>query len=38
MYEAATVDGAGRWAQLWHITIPGIIPTVLIMLILRVDE
>jgi putative aldouronate transport system permease protein len=34
MYEAATIDGAGRFAQVWHITIPMIIPTVVLMLIL----
>jgi len=35
LYEAAKVDGAGRWKQLLHITIPGIMPTMIIMLILR---
>lgn len=34
-YEAATIDGAGKWRQLWSITIPGIMPTIIIMLILR---
>jgi putative aldouronate transport system permease protein len=34
MYEAATIDGAGRFAQVWHITIPTIIPTIVLMLIL----
>jgi putative aldouronate transport system permease protein len=34
MYEAATIDGAGRFAQVWHITIPMIVPTVILMLIL----
>jgi putative aldouronate transport system permease protein len=34
MYEAATIDGAGRFAQVRHITIPTIIPTVVLMLIL----
>jgi ABC-type sugar transport system permease subunit len=33
LYEAATVDGAGKWSQFWHVTIPGIRP-VLIFLIL----
>ncbi|WP_408637998.1 ABC transporter permease [Paenibacillus sonchi] len=36
LYEAAVVDGAGRWKQLTHITLPGILPTVLILLILNV--
>jgi putative aldouronate transport system permease protein len=34
MYEAAVIDGAGRFSQVWHITIPCIIPTVILMLIL----
>ncbi|MBB6729850.1 ABC transporter permease [Cohnella zeiphila] len=33
-YEAARVEGAGRWAQMRHITFPGILPTVSIVLIL----
>lgn len=36
LYEAATVDGAGRWNKLFHITLPGIAPVIIIMLILRV--
>lgn len=35
LYEAARVDGASRWKQLWHITLPGILPTIVIMLILE---
>ncbi|MEO2202956.1 ABC transporter permease subunit [Paenibacillus pabuli] len=35
LYEAAKIDGAGRWRQLLHITLPGIMPTIVIMLILR---
>lgn len=35
-YEASKIDGAGKWKQLLHITIPGILPTVVILLILRV--
>jgi len=35
LYEAARIDGAGRWKQLWHITIPGIMPAVIIILILN---
>lgn len=35
LYEAATVDGAGRWKQMIHVTLPGILPTVVIMLIMR---
>lgn len=35
LYEAATVDGAGRWKQTLHVTLPGILPTIVIMLIMR---
>lgn len=38
LYEAATVDGAGRWQKMWHITLPGIKPTIIIMLILRLGS
>ncbi len=38
LYEAASIDGAGKWRQLWHITLPGIMPTVVVMLILRVGN
>lgn len=34
LYEAATVDGASRMQKIWHITIPGIMPTIVILLIL----
>lgn len=37
-YEAAYVDGAGRWKQMWYITIPGLLSTILIMLILTVGQ
>lgn len=36
LYEAATIDGAGRWKQTWHVTLPGIAPTITIMLIMRI--
>ncbi|MNQ91156.1 putative multiple-sugar transport system permease YteP [compost metagenome] len=35
LYEAAVVDGASRWRQIWHITLPGLRSTVVILLILR---
>jgi putative aldouronate transport system permease protein len=38
LYEAATMDGAGRWRQLWHITIPAIRATIVILLILRLGN
>ncbi|WFR58353.1 ABC transporter permease subunit [Anaerocolumna sp. AGMB13025] len=36
LYEAARIDGAGRFRQIRHVTIPGIMPTVVIMFILAV--
>ena len=38
LYDAARVDGCGRWARIWHVTIPGIMPVVTIMLILSVGS
>lgn len=35
LYEAARVDGASRWQQLIYVTLPSILPTIVIMLILR---
>ena len=37
-YEAAVIDGAGYWKQCLHVTLPGIAPTIIIMLILRVGQ
>jgi putative aldouronate transport system permease protein len=34
LYEAARVDGAGRWRQFWHITLPAIRPAIVVMAIL----
>lgn len=34
LYEAAEVDGAGRFQKMWHISIPGILPTAVLLLIL----
>ena len=36
LYEAARLDGAGRWRQMWNITLPSIAPTVSTMLIMKV--
>ncbi|GHV28699.1 sugar ABC transporter permease [Clostridia bacterium] len=38
LYEAATVDGAGRFQRLWHITLPGIKPTIVMLLIMRLGQ
>jgi putative aldouronate transport system permease protein len=38
LYEAAAIDGAGRWKQTWSITIPSIAPTIVILLILRMGR
>jgi putative aldouronate transport system permease protein len=38
LYEAAVIDGAGRMRQTWHITLPGISATIIIMLILRLGS
>ncbi|WJH37300.1 ABC transporter permease subunit [Paenibacillus sp. CC-CFT747] len=37
-YEAARIDGASRWKQIWNITLPGILPTIVIMFILRMGN
>ncbi|WP_145945724.1 sugar ABC transporter permease [Paenibacillus sp. Y412MC10] len=36
LYEAARVDGANRFRQVWHVTVPGIIPTYFVLLILSI--
>lgn len=38
LYEAAKMDGASRWKQMLHITLPGLIPTILILLILNIGS
>ncbi|WP_218130707.1 ABC transporter permease [Lentzea albidocapillata] len=37
-YEAAALDGAGWWRRLWHVTLPGIRPVIVLLLILRLGE
>lgn len=31
LYEAAAIDGASRWKRVWHITIPGLVPTIVLL-------
>ncbi|PYI57593.1 ABC transporter permease [Paenibacillus flagellatus] len=38
LHEAARVDGANRWRRIWHINLPGIMPTVTILLILNMGS
>ncbi len=38
LYEAVEVDGAGRFRKIWHITIPGIMPTVIVILIMSLGN
>ncbi|MCF2871169.1 ABC transporter permease subunit [Octadecabacter sp. G9-8] len=38
LYESAVVDGASRWQMMWKITIPSIMATVIIMLIIRIGN
>lgn len=38
LYEAAMLDGAGRLRQTWHVTLPGLMPTIVTMLIMRIGN
>jgi putative aldouronate transport system permease protein len=38
LYEAAVVDGAGRWRQMWHITLPALKSTIVVLFILRLGH
>lgn len=38
LYEAAEVDGAGRWRKLWNITLPGLRPTIVVLLIMNIGR
>ncbi|NOU94015.1 ABC transporter permease subunit [Paenibacillus sp. LMG 31456] len=38
LYEAATIDGAGRFKQMLHVTLPGIMPTIIILFILKMGS
>lgn len=37
-YEAATIDGANKFKKIWYITIPGLLPTIIMMLVLKVGK
>lgn len=38
LYDASTVDGCGRLEQIWHVTLPGIRPTIILLLILSIGS
>jgi len=38
LYEAAEIDGAGKWKKIWHITLPALIPMITVMLLLSVGN
>jgi putative aldouronate transport system permease protein len=38
LYEAAIIDGAGRFQRVWHVTLPAIRPTIIVMLILQMGQ
>lgn len=38
LYEAATVDGASHWRRIWHISLPGILPVIVLVTLLRLGN
>ncbi|MFK7691194.1 ABC transporter permease [Paenibacillus sp. HJGM_3] len=38
LYESAVIDGAGRWRQTWHITLPGIRPVIVLLMTLSLGQ
>lgn len=38
LYEAAMIDGAGRWKQTWHITLPGLANIITVLLVLQIGS
>ncbi|MFS0724791.1 ABC transporter permease [Paenibacillus sp. 1P07SE] len=38
LYEAASLDGAGKLKRIWHVTLPGILPTIFVMLIISMGR
>ena len=38
LYEAAKIDGASKWQQMWHVTLPGLAPTIVVLLVLNIGS
>lgn len=38
LYEAASIDGAGRFKRVWHITLPALVPTITVLFIMRIGN
>lgn len=38
LYEAAVIDGAGRWKQTWHVTMPGMMPIIVLLTVLSLGN
>jgi len=38
LYEAVAIDGAGRWGRIRYITLPGIVPTIIVLLLLQISN
>ena len=38
LYEAAAIDGAGKWKQMLHVTLPGIAPAIVVMLLMKIGQ
>lgn len=38
LYEAAKIDGASRFKRIWHVSLPGIVPTIVTLLILKIGQ
>lgn len=38
LYESAEIDGAGRFKKMWHITLPGLAPTIIVLSIIRIGH
>lgn len=37
LYEAAYIDGASRWKMVWHVTLPGMMPMIVLLLLLKIS-